>query len=117
VSANLADLAGDPLDTAGARDEATVGAGTFGAMQVRFDGRVRAVAHLSMVLLYAPCPAAMDATHEEVGPRWATLAQHPPASAASTAAMVAAVGLAVAALRQAGRTEETLAAVDAGRSG
>ena len=69
MSANRAGLAGDPLDTAGARDEATVGAGTFGAMQVRFDGQAGAVANLSMVLRFAPCLAAMGAIRHDVGPR------------------------------------------------
>jgi len=137
--AGLADLAGDPLDAAGAREEAALGAGTFGAMQARFDGQVGAVAYLLMVLLYAPCLAAMGAIHQEVGPRWATFAvlwttglgyatavafyqaatfaQHPVASSLWIAAMAAAVGLAVAALNRAGRAEATPTAGAPARSG
>ncbi|NBB71756.1 MAG: Fe(2+) transporter permease subunit FeoB, partial [Alphaproteobacteria bacterium] len=54
VPANLAGLgalAGDPVAMAAARDDAAASAGSFGAMQARFDGQVGAVAYLLFVLL------------------------------------------------------------------
>lgn len=49
-----------------------VNAGTFGAMQARFDGKVGAFAYLLFILLYTPCVAAVTAIVREVGAGWAT---------------------------------------------
>ena len=142
VPANLAGLGalvGDPVAMAAARDDAAASAGSFGAMQARFDGRVGAVAYLLFVLLYAPCLAAMGAIHQEVGARWATFAvawttglgyatavvfyqaltfaAAPLASASWIVAMVGAVGLVVAALRRAGRADGAAPGAGLARSG
>ncbi len=61
-------------DDAAAAAANAVTTGTFGAMQERFDGPAGAFAYLLLVLLYAPCLAAMGAIWREAGPRWGTFA-------------------------------------------
>jgi ferrous iron transport protein B len=83
VPANLAELGGslsDPLgldvgdlsDRPGVSAEQGVQAGTFGAMEARFDGRAGAFAYLLFVLLYFPCVATVAAIVRETGAAWAT---------------------------------------------
>jgi ferrous iron transport protein B len=48
-----------------------VSAGTFGAMEARFDGRAGAFAYLLFVLLYFPCVATVAAIVRESGRPWA----------------------------------------------
>jgi ferrous iron transport protein B len=83
VPANLADVArgltdplglgvGDLSDRDGVGAEQGVQAGTFGAMEARFDGRAGAFAYLLFVLLYFPCVATVAAIVRETGPAWAT---------------------------------------------
>jgi len=83
VPANLADVArgltdplglgvGDLSDRAGVGAEQGVQAGTFGAMEARFDGRAGAFAYLLFVLLYFPCVATVAAIVRETGAAWAT---------------------------------------------
>ncbi|KAF0138244.1 MAG: ferrous iron transport protein B [Rhodospirillaceae bacterium] len=45
--------------------------GVFGAMTARFDGTASAFAYLLLVLLYAPCVAALGTISHEAGWRWA----------------------------------------------
>jgi ferrous iron transport protein B len=82
VPANLAELGrgladplglgvGDLSDRAGVSAEEGVHAGTFGAMEARFDGRAGAFAYLLFVLLYFPCVATIAAIVRETGPAWA----------------------------------------------
>jgi ferrous iron transport protein B len=142
VPANLAGLgqsAGDPLAMAAAREDAAASAGSFGAMQARFDGQVGAVAYLLLVLLYAPCLAATGAIYQEVGARWAafavawttglgyatavvfyqaaTFAADPLASSLWIATMAALLGAVVVALHRAGRGEHPVAGAGFARSG
>jgi ferrous iron transport protein B len=136
VTANLAGLTGrldDPLamDVAEAAPEVAM-AGTLGAMQERFDGRVGAFAYLLMVLLYAPCVAALGAIWRETGPAWATFAaiwttglgyvtavvfyqlatfaRDPLAATAWIAAMLLLMSLVFVSLARIGRTSGDLAA-------
>jgi len=82
VPTNLADAMGgwnDPLglnigevgDTTAAAAEQGVSAGTFGAMQTRFDGTVGAFAYLLFILLYFPCVAVVGAIARELSAAWA----------------------------------------------
>jgi ferrous iron transport protein B len=82
IPANLADLGrsladplglgvGDLSDRAGVSAEQGVQAGTFGAMEARFDGRAGAFAYLLFVLLYFPCVATIAAIVRETGTAWA----------------------------------------------
>jgi ferrous iron transport protein B len=82
VPANLADALGnltDPLgvrvgdlsDLEAAAEAQAVHAGTFGAMEARFDGRAGAFAYLLFVLLYFPCVATIGAIVREAGAPWA----------------------------------------------
>jgi len=82
IPANLADSLGkltDPLGldvgfVADAEQAATtleVEGGMFGAMTARFDGVSGAFAYLLLVLLYAPCVAALGTISHEAGWRWA----------------------------------------------
>ncbi len=82
VPANLADALGSLSDPLGLRvgdlsDQTTVAAaqkvhaGTFGAMEARFDGREGAFAYLLFVLLYFPCVATIGAIVREAGAPWA----------------------------------------------
>ena len=59
---------GDREASAAAQD---VHAGTFGAMEARFDGRAGAFAYLLFVLLYFPCVATIGAIVREAGAPWA----------------------------------------------
>ena len=83
IPANLAEVPNALLDPLGlsvgdvsevetAAAEQAVGVGTFGAMVVRFDGRVGAFAYLLFVLLYFPCVAAMGAVYRETNWGWTT---------------------------------------------
>ncbi|MBK1631614.1 ferrous iron transport protein B [Thiohalocapsa halophila] len=63
---------GDLSDRAGVGAEQGVQAGTFGAMEARFDGRAGAFAYLLFVLLYFPCVATLAAVVRETGAAWAT---------------------------------------------
>ncbi|WP_295879300.1 Fe(2+) transporter permease subunit FeoB [uncultured Thiohalocapsa sp.] len=83
IPANLAQLGrsladplglgvGDLSDRAGVGAEQGVQAGTFGAMEARFDGRAGAFAYLLFVLLYFPCVATVAAIVREAGAAWAT---------------------------------------------
>jgi ferrous iron transport protein B len=82
VPANLAHLRGTLLDPLGLgvgdlSDQETaaraqgVSAGTFGAMEARFDGRAGAFAYLLFVLLYFPCVATIGAIVRETSRAWA----------------------------------------------
>jgi ferrous iron transport protein B len=82
VPANLAQALGSLSDPLGLRigdlsDQATIAAtqkvhaGTFGAMEARFDGREGAFAYLLFVLLYFPCVATIGAIVREAGAPWA----------------------------------------------
>lgn len=81
VPVNLAamvDQFGDPLgldigdvsSPEAASDEQAVVAGTFAAMQSRFDGAAGAFAYLLFILLYFPCVAATAAVYRETTPGW-----------------------------------------------
>ncbi|SHN92025.1 Ferrous iron transport protein B [Bathymodiolus heckerae thiotrophic gill symbiont] len=48
-----------------------VSTATFGAMVLRFDGKIGAFAYLLFILLYFPCVAAFGAMMREVGKTWA----------------------------------------------
>jgi ferrous iron transport protein B len=82
VPANLAELGrsladplglgvGDLSDRTSVSAEQGVQAGTFGAMEARFDGRAGAFAYLLFVLLYFPCVATIAAIVRETGSAWA----------------------------------------------
>jgi ferrous iron transport protein B len=82
VPANLAAVGGSLLDPLGlgvgdlsdrsqAAESQGVSAGTFGAMEARFDGRAGAFAYLLFVLLYFPCVATVAAIVRESGRPWA----------------------------------------------
>jgi len=82
VPANLAALGESLIDPLGLRvgdlsdqglaaDEQGVSAGTFGAMEARFDGRAGAFAYLLFVLLYFPCVATIGAIVRETSRAWA----------------------------------------------
>jgi ferrous iron transport protein B len=82
VPANLVAVGENLLDPLGLRVgdlsdrerlavEQGVSAGTFGAMEQRFDGRIGAFAYLLFVLLYFPCVATIGAIVREVGAPWA----------------------------------------------
>ncbi len=82
IPSNLADLGerltdplgldlGDLSDQEQAAQEQGVSAGTFGAMEARFDGRVGAFAYLLFVLLYFPCVATVAAIVRETSRAWA----------------------------------------------
>ncbi len=62
---------GDVSDIETAAGEQEVAAGTFGAMQARFDGAAGAFAYLLFVLLYFPCVAALAAVYRETSTGWA----------------------------------------------
>ncbi len=62
---------GDLSDREQAASSQGVSAGTFGAMEARFDGRVGAFAYLLFVLLYFPCAATVGAIVREAGAPWA----------------------------------------------
>lgn len=51
--------------------ELEVDHGVFGAMAVRFDGKVGAFAYLLFILLYFPCAATIGAVRRETGGKWA----------------------------------------------
>lgn len=113
----LKDTLLDPLGFSAISDEQAVQAGTFTAMQNRFDGAIGAFAYLLFILMYFPCVAATSAMHREIGTRWtilgiawstglgygaavlfyqlATIAQHPAQSITWSVAVLAAFGLAV----------------------
>jgi ferrous iron transport protein B len=59
------------LSERGAAAEQGVSAGTFGAMEARFDGRAGAFAYLLFVLLYFPCVATIAAIVRETSRAWA----------------------------------------------
>ncbi|MCP5366382.1 MAG: Fe(2+) transporter permease subunit FeoB [Hyphomicrobiales bacterium] len=129
----LVDLVADPLGITAAGTgsvEATAAAqdvqmGTFGAMVARFDGAAGAFSYLLFILLYFPCVAALGAVIKEIGPRWgaftalwttalaytaatiayqgATFARHPASAGMWIAGLLAALALAVVAMRVAGR--------------
>lgn len=82
VPANLSHLGEALLDPLGLdvgdlsdREAVTAGqglnAGTFSAMEARFDGRAGAFAYLLFVLLYFPCVATIGAIIREAGRAWA----------------------------------------------
>jgi len=62
---------GDLSDREDAAADQEVAAGTFGAMEARFDGRAGAFAYLLFVLLYFPCVATIGAIVREAGAPWA----------------------------------------------
>ena len=83
VPANFSDAIQNLLDPLGlsiledthsqelAAESQEVSTNTFGAMVVRFDGKVGAFSYLLFILLYFPCVAAFGAMVREVGKRWA----------------------------------------------
>lgn len=62
---------GDVSELQAAAAQQEVNAGTFGAMQARFDGQAGAFAYLLFILLYAPCVAATAAIYRETSGSWA----------------------------------------------
>ncbi|MCF7984406.1 MAG: ferrous iron transporter B, partial [Thiohalocapsa sp.] len=62
---------GDLDDREAIAAEQAITAGTFGAMEARFDGRIGAFAYLLFVLLYFPCVATIAAIVREAGAAWA----------------------------------------------
>jgi ferrous iron transport protein B len=62
---------GDLSDPGAVAREQGVSAGTFGAMEARFDGRAGAFAYLLFVLLYFPCVATIGAIVRETSRPWA----------------------------------------------
>jgi ferrous iron transport protein B len=112
---------GDISEVQAAAAQQEVNAGTFGAMQARFDGQTGAFAYLLFILLYAPCVAATAAIYRETGGGWTvfvllwttgiaymcaalfyqgmTFAQHPGYSGAWIAGLLAVFGLALAGLK------------------
>jgi ferrous iron transport protein B len=105
-----------------------VNAGTFGAMQARFEGQAGAFAYLLFILLYAPCVAATAAIYRETGGAWTlfvllwttgiaymtatlfyqgvTFEQHPGYSAAWIAGLLAVFGLVLAGFRVSGKNSD-----------
>jgi ferrous iron transport protein B len=82
VPANLSEVGASLLDPLGlevgelsdqglAAGEQGVFAGTFGAMEQRFDGRAGAFAYLLFVLLYFPCVATIGVIVRETSRAWA----------------------------------------------
>ncbi len=75
----VSEMLGDPLgmdvgdveDAASAAKSQQVNEGTFGAMALRFDGRIGAFAYLLFILLYFPCVATIGAIKREAGGAWA----------------------------------------------
>jgi ferrous iron transport protein B len=124
---------GDPNAAAA---EQGVSTGTFGAMAARFEGAAGAFAYLLFILLYFPCTAAIAAVYQEAGARWtvfvalwttglgyglatlyyqaATYKQHPDASAAWIAAVLATFSGAFLLLRWMGRREASVVPVVSG---
>lgn len=116
---------GDVSELQAAAAQQEVNAGTFGAMQARFDGQVGAFAYLLFILLYAPCVAATAAIYRETGGPWTlfvllwttgiaymtatiyyqgmTFTQHPGYSGAWIVGLLAVFGLIVAGLKVSGK--------------
>ncbi len=61
---------GDVSDLEQAASEQEVDAGTYAAMQARFNGQAGAFAYLLFILLYAPCVAATTAIYRETNVGW-----------------------------------------------
>lgn len=118
---------GDVASVESAAEEQEVAIGTYTAMTARFDGWMGAFAYLLLVLLYMPCVAAIAAVYRETNTRWtlfvcgwttmvgyatavsfyqaATFTRNPTASTLWIIGMFALIGLAVMAMRVAGRRE------------
>jgi ferrous iron transport protein B len=61
---------GNVADTKAAAEAQKVNSGTFGAMQMSFDGQTGAFAYLLFILLYSPCVAATAAIYRETNTGW-----------------------------------------------
>jgi ferrous iron transport protein B len=126
----LSDRVADPLamdigettDQGAAAEAQEVSVSTYGAMGLLFDGAAGAFAYQILVLLYFPCVAVMGAVSREAGLRWAffiaawctvlgygasvlfyqflTFAEHPLASLAWSAGILAAWSLGLIGMRR-----------------
>jgi ferrous iron transport protein B len=116
---------GDVSELQAAAAQQEVDAGTFGAMQARFDGQTGAFAYLLFILLYAPCIAATAAIYRETGGAWTvfvllwttgiaymtatlyyqgmTFAQHPGYSGAWITGLLTVFGMVTAGLKYSGK--------------
>lgn len=120
---------GDVSELQAAAAQQEVNAGTFGAMQARFDGQTGAFAYLLFILLYAPCVAATAAIYRETSRAWTlfvllwttgiaymtatlyyqsmTFALHPAYSGAWIFGLLTAFGLVLMVLKASGKNIDT----------
>ena len=62
---------GDVEDSAAVAEAMEIDTGTLGSLQRYFGGKIAALSYLLFILIYAPCVAAIAATHRETNWKWA----------------------------------------------